>query len=81
MTAIGRRHVRSRAITEIFTYYLFNEIPNSGATWLALMLTDMFGVPLSGNQPNRLERSVTSVHFLRTPGCATSSYYGVTRAI
>lgn len=60
--------VRAKALVRGFSglapYYLVNEFPKSGGTWLAQRLSDALDVPFRRNAPIRLERSVTHGHFL-----------------
>lgn len=69
----GRLHAaRHKAFVRGFSgfapYYLVNEFPKSGGTWLAQMLSDAIGVPFRRNEPIRFERSVTHGHFLSPLG-------------
>lgn len=57
-----------RLLSGVMPYYLVNEFPKSGGTWLAQMLSDALGVPFRRNRPIRLERSVTHGHFLDPRG-------------
>lgn len=57
-----------RTFSGIAPYYLVNEFPKSGGTWLAQMLADALGLPFRRNAPIRLERSVTHGHFLKPLG-------------
>lgn len=53
-----------RAFSRIAPYYLVNEYPKSGGTWLALMLADALDLPFRRNEPIRFEPSITHGHFL-----------------
>lgn len=53
-----------RGLSGLAPYYLVNEFPKSGGTWLAEMLSDALDVPFRRNAPIRLEHSVTHGHFL-----------------
>lgn len=63
---------RHKAYIRLFSgfapYYLVNEYPKSGGTWLAQMLAAAIGVPFRRNQPIRIEPSVTHGHFLNPLG-------------
>jgi hypothetical protein len=60
--------VRHKAFVRLFSsmapYYIVNEFPKSGGTWLAQMLSAAFELPFRRNQPIRFEPSVTHGHFL-----------------
>ncbi|MEP1472107.1 MAG: sulfotransferase domain-containing protein [Halieaceae bacterium] len=53
-----------RTFSGLLPYYVVNEFPKSGGTWLAQMLSDALDVPFRRNAPIRFERSVTHGHFL-----------------
>jgi len=57
-----------RGFSRLAPYYLVNEFPKSGGTWLAQMLSDALGVAFRRNAPIRFERSVTHGHFLSPVG-------------
>jgi len=57
-----------RGFSALAPYYLVNEFPKSGGTWLAKMLSDTLDLPFRQNAPIRLERSVTHGHFLNPLG-------------
>lgn len=57
-----------RGFSGLAPYYLVNEFPKSGGTWLAQMLSDVLDVPFRRNSPIRFERSVTHGHFLKSIG-------------
>lgn len=63
-----RHKVYVRAFSGVAPYYLVNEFPKSGGTWLAQMLADALGLPFRRNAPIRFERSVTHGHFLAPIG-------------
>ena len=66
------RAARHKALTRVFSgvlpYYVVNEFPKSGGTWLAEMLSEALDVPFRRNQPLRLERSIVHGHFLSPYG-------------
>ena len=53
-----------RAFSALAPFYLVNEFPKSGGTWLAQMLSDVLNLPFRRNAPIRIERSLTHGHFL-----------------
>lgn len=57
-----------RAFSSLSPYYLVNEFPKSGGTWLAQMLADALEIPFRRNARIQYERSVTHGHFL-SPMC------------
>lgn len=57
-----------RLFSGVMPYYMVNEFPKSGGTWLAQMLADALELPFRRNQSIRLERSVTHGHFLNPRG-------------
>lgn len=59
-----RHNVFVRGFSALAPYYLVNEFPKSGGTWLAQMLSDLLDVPFRRNAPIQIERSVTHGHFL-----------------
>jgi hypothetical protein len=63
-----RHKVFVRCLSGIAPYYLVNEFPKSGGTWLSQMLASVLELPFRRNQPIRLEPSVTHGHFLNTLG-------------
>lgn len=63
-----RHHSFVRSFSGLAPYYIVNEFPKSGGTWLALMLSDALEIPFRRNEPIRLERSVTHGHFLKPFG-------------
>lgn len=65
------RHIyalRHKTYVRLFSgcapYYVVNEFPKSGGTWLAQMMSAALDVPFRRNQPIQLEESVTHGHFL-----------------
>ena len=66
------RAVRHKAYVRAFSglapYYLVNEFPKSGGTWLAQMLSDALDLPFRRNAPIRFEPAVTHGHFLSPLG-------------
>lgn len=63
-----RHKVFVRAFSRFAPYYLVNEFPKSGGTWLAQMLAEALEIPFLRNEPIRIERSVTHGHFLSPLG-------------
>jgi hypothetical protein len=59
-----RHKVYTRAFSSIAPYYVVNEFPKSGGSWVAHLLADSLGLPFRRNEPIRLERSVTHGHYL-----------------
>lgn len=59
-----RHKVFVRGCSSLAPYYLVNEFPKSGGTWLAQMLSDALDLPFRCNAPIRFEPSVTHGHFL-----------------
>ncbi|RFF27866.1 MULTISPECIES: sulfotransferase domain-containing protein [unclassified Wenzhouxiangella] len=57
-----------RGFSGLAPYYLVNEFPKSGGTWLAQMLSDALDIPFRRNAPIRFEHSVTHGHFLSPLG-------------
>lgn len=57
-----------RAFSGISPYFIVNEYPKSGGSWLANMLSDALDLPFRRNQPIRLEKSITHGHFLHPFG-------------
>ena len=57
-----------RGFSGIAPYYLVNEFPKSGGTWLAQLLSQALDLPFRRNAPIQLERSVTHGHFLNPIG-------------
>jgi sulfotransferase family protein len=57
-----------RGLSGFAPYYVINEFPKSGGTWLALMLSDALDLPFRRNAPIRLERAITHGHFLSPIG-------------
>ena len=53
-----------RGFSRLAPFYVVNEFPKSGGTWLAQMLSDALNVPFRRNAPIQFERSVTHGHFL-----------------
>ncbi len=64
----ARHKAYVRLFSRLAPYYLVNEFPKSGGTWLAQMLSDALDLPFRRNQPIRLERSITHGHFLSPIG-------------
>ena len=63
-----RHHLFLRGLSGLAPYFLINEFPKSGGTWLAQMVADGLGAPFRRNMPVRLERSVSHGHFLSPVG-------------
>lgn len=59
-----RHKILIRSFSALAPFYLVNEFPKSGGTWLAQMLADALNVPFRRNAPIQIERSVTHGHFL-----------------
>lgn len=53
-----------RAFSGLAPYYLINEFPKSGGTWLTQMLADALDLPFRRNVPIRFEPALTHGHFL-----------------
>jgi hypothetical protein len=69
--AVAARHKAFvRGFSRLAPYYLVNEFPKSGGTWLAQMLADALELPFRRNTPIRFEKSVTHGHFLNPLGLA-----------
>lgn len=64
----ARHKAYIRAFSGFAPYYIVNEFPKSGGTWLALMLADALDLPFRRNQPIQFERSITHGHFLNPIG-------------
>ncbi len=64
----ARHKALVRLLSGVLPYYLVNEFPKSGGSWLAEMLSEALDVPFRRNRPIRLERSVTHGHFLIPQG-------------
>jgi hypothetical protein len=58
----------TRAFSGIAPYYVVNEFPKSGGTWLCEMLSMALGIPFREREPIRFERSVVHGHFLNPIG-------------
>lgn len=57
-----------RLLSGVAPYYIVNEFPKCGGTWLAQMLSAATGLPFRRNQSVRLEPSITHGHFLNPAG-------------
>jgi hypothetical protein len=57
-----------RAFSGIAPFYVVNEYPKSGGTWLSEMLAAALEIPYRRNRSPRFERSVIHGHFLRPAG-------------
>lgn len=64
----ARHKAYIRFLSGLAPYYIVNEYPKSGGTWLAQMLADTLDLPFRRNEPIRWERAVTHGHFLRPEG-------------
>lgn len=64
----ARHKAYVRSFSGVAPYYVVNEYPKSGGTWLAQMLSDALDIPFRRNAPIRFERSVTHGHFLSPLG-------------
>ena len=58
----------ARAFSGVAPYYIVNEFPKSGGTWLSEMLAMALDVPFRQQEPIRLERAVVHGHFLNPLG-------------
>jgi Sulfotransferase domain len=65
MTARHKAYVH--LLGTLAPYYVVNEFPKSGGTWLTLMLADALALPFRRNEPIRFEKSLVHGHFLN-PG-------------
>ena len=64
----ARHQLFVRGLAGIAPYYVVNEFPKSGGTWLAQMLADALDLPFRRHTPIQYEPSVTHGHFLRPHG-------------
>lgn len=64
----ARHQLFVRGLSGIAPYYVVNEFPKSGGTWLAQMLADALDLPFRRHSPIQYEPSVTHGHFLRPHG-------------
>jgi hypothetical protein len=62
----ARNKIMVRALNRIAPYYVVNEFPKSGGTWLTQMLADAFALPFRRNEFVRFEPSVVHGHYLNT---------------
>lgn len=60
----ARNKVLVRGLGGRLPYYLINEFPKSGGTWLTQMVSDAIGLPYYRNDFVRLEPSVVHGHYL-----------------
>lgn len=78
MASIARRSrsrfsaVRHKSVIRLcagaMPYYVVNEFPKSGGSWLAQMLAEALKLPFRRNESVRLERSIVQGHFLNPAG-------------
>lgn len=61
-----------RGLSRMAPFYLVNEFPKSGGTWLAQMLAQAADLPFRRNEPIRFERAITHGHFLSPAGLANT---------
>lgn len=57
-----------RGFSRLAPYYLVNEFPKCGGTWLAQMMASAMELPFRRNEPIRLEKAVSHGHFLNPAG-------------
>lgn len=57
-----------RGLSGIAPYYLVNEFPKCGGTWLAQMLAMALDLPFRRNQPIKLEKAIVHGHFCNPIG-------------
>lgn len=63
-----RHQLLVRLLSGRLPYYVVNEFPKSGGSWLAEMIAEATGLPFRRNRPIRFEKSVTHGHFLDPKG-------------
>ena len=56
------------ALNGVVPYFIVNEFPKSGGTWLGQMLSDALNIPMPRNRRIGFERSIVHGHFLRSFG-------------
>lgn len=61
-----------RGLSRVAPFYLVNEFPKSGGTWLAQMLAQAIDLPFRRNEPIRLEAAITHGHFISPLGLANT---------
>lgn len=54
-------------LSGVLPYYVVNEFPKCGGSWLTEMLSDALELPFRRNEPVRIEKALVHGHFLR-PG-------------
>lgn len=57
-----------RSFSGLVPYYIVNEFPKSGGTWLSQMLADVLELPFPRNRSLSLEPSIVHGHFLHPFG-------------
>lgn len=63
-----RHKLYVRSFSAIAPYYIVNEFPKCGGTWLSQMLALAMDLPFRRNEPIRYEAAVTHGHFLNPVG-------------
>lgn len=65
----GFRHkFITRSFSRVLPFYIVNEFPKSGGSWLTEMISEATNLPFRRNTPIRLEKCVTHGHFLNPMG-------------
>lgn len=62
-----RHKVLVHLLSGVLPYYVVNEFPKCGGSWLTEMLADALDLPFRRNEPVRVEKALVHGHFLR-PG-------------
>lgn len=62
------RQLFARTFSESVPYYIVNEYPKSGATWIAQMLSSVTGIRFPRNRTITRSRSIVHGHFLSPRG-------------
>jgi hypothetical protein len=60
----ARNKVAVRTFSKYLPYYVVNEFPKSGGTWLSHMMSDALELPFRRNEFVRFEKSVVHGHYL-----------------
>jgi len=63
-----RKKVYARSLSHLAPYYIVNEFPKSGGTWLSEMLAMALDVPFRRSDSIRFERAIVHGHFLNPFG-------------